>query len=137
MEINEFKKSTRPARTSSPLDKFFSEIFSLRNDGYTLDQIRVFLEKNGITVSRAGLSQYIKRREKAASAASEMAKDPAPEKPKEETPAKPKGVSLPSKSILGDLESKKKPFSAIPDVAELMKLSDSAIKEKGNKNEQS
>lgn len=63
MDANEFLKRVKPAAKRSRLAPFLDDINKLRGEGCTLDQVREFLAANGVEISVAGLSKYIKRQE--------------------------------------------------------------------------
>lgn len=63
MDIEEFKKTTRPGRWRSKLDPFRDEILGLHQDGYTLAQIVDWLSSaHQVSVTRQALSEFIRRR---------------------------------------------------------------------------
>jgi hypothetical protein len=64
IKIDEFKKNHLPSQKKSKLMPFFEDIKSLKESGYSLDKICEYLQLNDVSVSRSGLHQYIKRREK-------------------------------------------------------------------------
>lgn len=66
MDADEFSRTVRPAKLRSRLAPFWLGILKLRNQGYSLAQIREFLSLNNVTISIAGLAAYIKRQEVAA-----------------------------------------------------------------------
>lgn len=63
MDANEFLKKVTPAGQRSRLAPFWNDITKLRQSGCTLEQVCEFLATNGVQMSIAGLSKYIKRRE--------------------------------------------------------------------------
>ncbi|ARU33023.1 hypothetical protein CAP31_14680 (plasmid) [Sulfuriferula sp. AH1] len=63
MDANEFLKKVTPAGQRSRLVPFWNDITKLRQSGCTLEQVCEFLAANGVQMSIAGLSKYIKRRE--------------------------------------------------------------------------
>ena len=69
MDANEFLKKVTPAVKRSRLAPFWEDIKKLRMSGCTLEQVCEFLSINGVQMSIAGLSKYIKRREEKASSA--------------------------------------------------------------------
>ena len=83
MDENEFLKKVTPAVKRSRLAPFWEDIKKLRMSGCTLEQVCEFLSINGVQMSIAGLSKYIKRREEKASSAT----TPQPSNTQEE-PAK-------------------------------------------------
>ena len=79
MDASEFLKKITPAAKRSRLAPFWEDIKKLRQSGCTLEQVCEFLAANGVQMSIAGLSKYIKRREEKSSSATtpqeEAAKD--------------------------------------------------------------
>lgn len=63
MDANEFLKKVKPAAQRSKVAPFWNDITKLRESGCTLEQVCEFLAANGVQISIAGLSKYIKRRE--------------------------------------------------------------------------
>lgn len=63
MDADEFLKRVEPAAKRSRLAPFLDDIKKLRGEGCTLDQVREFLAANGVTISVAGLSKFLKRQE--------------------------------------------------------------------------
>lgn len=63
MDANEFLKNVTPAVKRSRLVPYWEDIAKLRASNCTLDQVCGFLRENGVQISIAGLSKYIKRRE--------------------------------------------------------------------------
>lgn len=63
MDAHEFLKKVAPAAQRSRLAPFWNDIATLRENDCTLEQVRAFLAANGVQISIAGLSKYIKRRE--------------------------------------------------------------------------
>jgi DNA-binding transcriptional MerR regulator len=59
----EFLKRVKPAGPRSRLAPYWADIQYLRKAGCTLEQVREFLAENNVSVTVAGLSQYIRRRE--------------------------------------------------------------------------
>lgn len=62
MDANEFLKKVTPAAQRSRLAPFWNDITKLRENNCTLEQVCEFLAANGVQISIAGLSKYIKRR---------------------------------------------------------------------------
>lgn len=62
MDADSFLKQNAP-RPRSAMADYWEDIKKLRAAGYTLEQVRSFLAANGVTVSVAAISKYIKRRE--------------------------------------------------------------------------
>lgn len=63
MDANEFAQMFKPGTQRSRLAPFWNDIAQLREGGYTLEQVCRFLAMNGVAITVAGLSTYIKRRE--------------------------------------------------------------------------
>lgn len=61
MDVNEFMQQVRPAGKRSRIAPFLSEILTLRERGFSLEQVREFLSRNGVEVSVGGLSAYLSR----------------------------------------------------------------------------
>lgn len=64
MNADEFLSKVTPAVKQSKLAPFWADITRLRNGNCTLGQVCDFLDENGVEISIAGLSQYIKRRQR-------------------------------------------------------------------------
>lgn len=62
MDADSFLKQNAP-RPRSAMADYWDDIKKLRAAGCTLEQVREFLAANGVTVSVAAISKYIKRRE--------------------------------------------------------------------------
>lgn len=63
MNTDEFLKKIKPAAKRSLLAPWWKEIRELREKNCTLDQVCKFLSLNGVEITIAGLSKYIKRQE--------------------------------------------------------------------------
>lgn len=63
MDTNEFLKNVTPAVKRSRLVPYWDDIAKLRASNCTLSQVCGYLRENGVQISIAGLSKYIKRRE--------------------------------------------------------------------------
>lgn len=87
MDANEFLKKVKPAAQRSRVAPFWNDITKLRGSGCTLEQVCEFLAANGVQISIAGLSKYIKRREEKGE--TERARGPVSE-------GKPEPVSAPN-----------------------------------------
>jgi DNA-binding transcriptional MerR regulator len=61
MDLDEFLEKESPA-TRSKLAPWLKDIQTLRSKGYTLEQVRKYLAFNGVTITVAGLSAYLRRR---------------------------------------------------------------------------
>jgi hypothetical protein len=63
VDANEYLNKITPAFKRSRLAPFWNDITKLRGSNCTLGQVCEFLVDNGVQISIAGLSQYIKRHE--------------------------------------------------------------------------
>ena len=63
MDTNEFLKNVTPAVKRSRLVPYWDDIAKLRASNCTLSQVCGYLRENGVQISIAGLSKYMKRRE--------------------------------------------------------------------------
>lgn len=63
MDANEFLKKVPPGARRSKLAPWLDDIRNLRASDYTLEQVCTFLEANGVTITIAGLSAYLRRME--------------------------------------------------------------------------
>lgn len=61
LSLDDFLAQNKPAGRSK-LDKYIHEIFALKNQSYTLDQILYFLKMNAVEVSKSTLHHFIKVR---------------------------------------------------------------------------
>lgn len=61
MKAEEFLKRVTPAARRSKLVPYLEDINKLRAAGCTLDQVCEFLRENGVTMTVAGLSAYLRR----------------------------------------------------------------------------
>lgn len=64
MDINDFKKATKPKAKRSKLEPFLDQIFELKKLGYANGQIVEWLSGNKIEVSEEGVRKFIKSRKK-------------------------------------------------------------------------
>lgn len=64
MEANEFLTKVTPGVKRSRLAPYWGDITKLRKGNFTLAQVCEFLDENDVHISTAGLSQYIKRRQR-------------------------------------------------------------------------
>lgn len=62
VDATEFLRNVTPAAKRSRLAPYWNEVVKLRDNDCTLVQVCCFLQKNGVQISIAGLSKYIKRR---------------------------------------------------------------------------
>lgn len=60
MNLEEFKKKHKPKKKSG-LEKFKSEILSLRQDNFSLESITLFLNKNGVQTTFQNVTNFLKR----------------------------------------------------------------------------
>lgn len=63
MNADEFLKRVQPGVRRSRLAPYVADIRKLRESGCTWDQVRMFLQENGVSVSIAALSEYMRRQE--------------------------------------------------------------------------
>lgn len=63
MDADDYLKAVPPASRRSKLAPWLADIRKLRANGYTLEQVREFLSQNGVEISIAGVSAYVKRME--------------------------------------------------------------------------
>lgn len=61
MDANEYLKKVAPGARRSKLAPWLEDIRKLRANDYTLEQVCAFLEANGVTITIAGLSAYLRR----------------------------------------------------------------------------
>lgn len=61
MDVEEFTRKVKPRKNGSQLLTFQKEIGDLKRQGYSDEQIREWLAKNNITVSRENVRKFIKR----------------------------------------------------------------------------
>lgn len=61
MDIEEFSKTVLPGKKKSRLNKYANEIKLLKSKSYTDDQVREWLSKNGLNVSREAVRQFVKK----------------------------------------------------------------------------
>lgn len=63
VSADEFLQTITPGAQRSRLTPFWNDITKLRDSGCTLAQVCEFLAANGVPISKAGLSKFIKRRQ--------------------------------------------------------------------------
>ncbi len=64
VSADEFARKTRPrGERQSRLAPFDAELRTLRTKGYGLDQLREFLKENGVTVTVATVSAYLRKKQ--------------------------------------------------------------------------
>lgn len=61
MDANEYLKKVPPGARRSKLAPWLEDIRKLRASDYTLEQVCTFLAANGVTITIAGLSAYLRR----------------------------------------------------------------------------
>lgn len=61
MDVEDFTHGVQPHHRRSRLEKFKVEIWALKREGYSDMQVRDWLSRNGITVSRENVRKFIKR----------------------------------------------------------------------------
>lgn len=64
MDIEEFEKKVKPRARRSQLEPFLTQIFALREKGYTNLQVCEWLAGNGTLVTQESVRKFIKSREK-------------------------------------------------------------------------
>lgn len=74
MDISEFIKQVKPRAKRSQLDPFKSQIFELRELGYSNGQIRDWLATNGIEVTQESVRKFVVTRESASAQAANREK---------------------------------------------------------------
>lgn len=61
MDVENFTREVKPHHKRSKLTQFEQQIRELKNQGYSDMQVRDWLERSGITVSRQNVQKYIAR----------------------------------------------------------------------------
>ncbi|WP_321874506.1 hypothetical protein [Burkholderia ubonensis] len=61
MDREEFEKTHDPAGRKSKLAPYLIDIRALRDNGYSLQQVLVYLKANGVEISLRGLTAYLAR----------------------------------------------------------------------------
>lgn len=63
VSAQEFKVAHKPGqlRKTSAMAPFTADLLELHKQGFTLGDLKVFLEKNGVTVSRAAIYAFLQR----------------------------------------------------------------------------
>lgn len=61
MDVEEFAKKVKPKAKKSQMEPFTAQIFDLKNRGYADDQVKEWLELNGLVVSRQAVQQFVKK----------------------------------------------------------------------------
>jgi len=112
VDANEFLKKVTPAGQRSRLAPFWNDITKLRQSGCTLEQVCEFLATNGVQMSIAGLSKYIKRREEKGEKPDQK---PAFGHDQKQAAAKPQPTQAPQE------ESAKEPQARITNPADIRK----------------
>lgn len=62
MNMDEFKKMVKPAGKRSRLEPFRDQIFELKAQGYTDNQVCDYLSSNNITISRQSLYKFVNKK---------------------------------------------------------------------------
>ena len=62
MNIEEFERQVAPMGKRSKLDPFLQDIMQLKQKGYAVWQIVVFLKENGVTITPEGVRRFIANR---------------------------------------------------------------------------
>lgn len=78
MDIEEFVKTVPPGKKTSRLNKYANEIRQLKSKGYTDEQIREWLGRNGIEISREAVRRFVKKTN--ANQTTGIAEKPEPDK---------------------------------------------------------
>ena len=81
VSADEFLQTVTPGAQRSRLAPFWNDITKLRESGCTLAQVCEFLAVNGVPISKAGLSKYIKRRQEKQGPGARTPSAPADEPP--------------------------------------------------------
>jgi hypothetical protein len=66
MDADEYLQRVTPASPRSRLAPYVDELFKLQAGGCTIDQLREFLQLNGVTIGRSGISMFLSRRRRSA-----------------------------------------------------------------------
>jgi hypothetical protein len=61
MDIKQFMATVQPGKKISRLKQFEKDIRELKANGYTDDQIRIWLAENNLIVSREAVRQFVKK----------------------------------------------------------------------------
>lgn len=61
-ELLKIAAQERPSRNRSRLDPYLLDLRKLKSDGYSFEQLRIFLSRLGVTVSRQTIQEYLIRR---------------------------------------------------------------------------
>jgi len=132
MKAEEFKTQQKPKGRRSRLAPYLGDIRKLRNDGYTLEQIREFLALNQISISIRGLTAYLQRQEKIPASPIQAAQSPVTSKPAQPTAidVEPQMAEFQSETAAGshDPADLDKIISSKPDLATLAKLAKRKLK---------
>lgn len=84
MDIKEFLDKVQPGKKVSRLQKYTQEIRELKSKGYTDDQIRQWLAKNNVVVSREAVRRFAKKiSQTPATMTAEVKQDEVIDKPNE------------------------------------------------------
>ena len=59
-DLDDFVKNNSPNRRKSKLEPFREAIYKLYNDGYQVEQILQFLQKNNVQTSKQNLYKFLK-----------------------------------------------------------------------------
>lgn len=107
MDANEFLKKVPPGARRSKLAPWLDDIRNLRASDYTLEQVCTFLEANGVTITIAGLSAYLRRMEaREQEQGIKRPTKPQPSPSSTSTPAgQPAGGQQAGEGIEGDVQS--------------------------------
>jgi len=126
MKAEDFEAQNAPKGRRSRLAPYLTDIRKLRDDGYTLEQIREFLALNKISISIRGLTAYLQRQAKTYPAPIHATKSPVISNPAQSKgdEADPNDTKFQSETGAGshnpaDLD---KIIGSKPDLASLAKL---------------
>lgn len=60
LRIEDFMRKEKPKLASAALEPFSSEMQTLRDKGYTIEQIVAFLKDNGVTTSQTTVTTFLR-----------------------------------------------------------------------------
>lgn len=61
-ELLKIAAKERPSRNRSRLDPYLLDMIKLKSEGYSFEQLRIFLAELGVSVSRQTIQEYLVRR---------------------------------------------------------------------------
>lgn len=65
LSVLEFTSKVPPARRASCMDPHKDDLLTLKRGGYSLAQMKDFLHRNGVQVTRAAIHAYLKSEDSA------------------------------------------------------------------------